>query len=166
MPLSDERSDLSDLVEQVSRTLAQTGGSLVTAESCTGGLIAKLMTDRAGSSTVFDRGFVTYSNDSKVELLEVSPETLATHGAVSIQTAEEMARGALKNSNATLAISVTGIAGPDGGSAQKPVGLVYIGLADAGHVDAKECHFSGTRAEIRAQSAATALNLILARISL
>ncbi|MCB9964094.1 MAG: CinA family protein [Rhodospirillales bacterium] len=166
MPLSDERSDLSDLVEQVSDALTRTGRSLVTAESCTGGLIAKLMTDRAGSSTIFDRGFVTYSNDSKIELLDVSPETLATYGAVSAQTAEEMARGALKNSNATLAVSITGIAGPDGGSAQKPVGLVYIGIADAGHIAAKECHFSGSRAEIRIQSAATALSLILSHISL
>lgn len=113
--------------------LAQTRGMMIaTAESCTGGLIAGALTDIAGSSHVLDRGFVTYSNSAKVEMLEVAPDTLHTHGAVSAQTALEMAEGALAHSQASLTISVTGIAGPGGGGADKPVGLVWFGLAQAG----------------------------------
>jgi nicotinamide-nucleotide amidase len=113
--------------------LARTRGVMIaTAESCTGGLIAGALTDIAGSSAVVDRGFVTYSNSAKMEMLEVAPETLQTHGAVSSQTAQQMAEGALAHSQANLAVSVTGIAGPGGGSADKPVGLVWFGLAQAG----------------------------------
>lgn len=103
---------------------------LATAESCTGGLIAAAITDVAGSSAVFDRGFVTYSNEAKSDMLGVPAETLQRHGAVSSQTAHAMAFGALSNSKADIAVSVTGIAGPDGGTAEKPVGLVYIGIAE------------------------------------
>jgi len=113
--------------------LARTRGVMIaTAESCTGGLIAGALTDIAGSSAVVDRGFVTYSNSAKMEMLEVTPETLQAHGAVSSQTARQMAEGALAHSQANLAVSVTGIAGPGGGSADKPVGLVWFGLAQAG----------------------------------
>jgi nicotinamide-nucleotide amidase len=104
----------------------------VTAESCTGGLIVAAMTDIPGSSSMVDRGFVTYSNDAKMEVLGVSPVTLDAHGAVSSETAQEMATGALARSHAGIALSVTGIAGPDGGSEEKPVGLVWFGLALAG----------------------------------
>lgn len=113
--------------------LARTRGVMIaTAESCTGGLIAGALTDIAGSSAVVDRGFVTYSNSAKMEMLEVSPETLQAFGAVSSQTAQQMADGALAHSQASLTVSVTGIAGPGGGSADKPVGLVWFGLAQAG----------------------------------
>lgn len=107
------------------------GVRIATAESCTGGLIAGALTDVAGSSDVFERGFVTYSNDAKVEMLGVRPETLAAVGAVSEEVAREMAEGALARSRATLAVSVTGIAGP-GGSEFKPEGRVCFGLAQAG----------------------------------
>lgn len=107
------------------------GVRIATAESCTGGLIAGALTDVAGSSDVFDRGFVTYSNAAKVEMLGVRPETLAAHGAVSEEVAREMAEGALRHSQATMAVSVTGIAGP-GGSEFKPEGRVCFALARAG----------------------------------
>ena len=105
---------------------------LATAESCTGGMIAAALTDIAGSSAVVDRGFVTYSNEAKMDMLGVSAATLDAHGAVSRETALEMAAGALARSRAGIALSVTGIAGPGGGSAEKPVGLVWFGLAMTG----------------------------------
>lgn len=123
---------MSEIVEHTRRLLdiCKRHGILVaTAESCTGGMIVSLMTDLPGSSSMVDRGFVTYSNEAKMEMLGVQRETLETHGAVSEQTALEMAAGALERSRAGLALSVTGIAGPDGGSAEKPVGLVWFGLA-------------------------------------
>ncbi len=109
-----------------------------TAESCTGGLIIAAMTDIPGSSSMVDRGFITYSNDAKIELLGVSPVTLDAHGAVSAETAQEMAAGALARSHAGIALAVTGIAGPDGGSPDKPVGLVWFGLAMTGQPTATE----------------------------
>jgi nicotinamide-nucleotide amidase len=108
------------------------GWKLATAESCTSGLIAALITEVPGSSDVFERGFVTYSNAAKVGALNVDWELLRSHGAVSIEVAEAMATGALRASAADIAVSVTGVAGPGGGSGQKPVGLVYIGLAARG----------------------------------
>jgi len=123
---------MSDIVELTRKLLdiCKAHGVLVaTAESCTGGMIISLMTDLPGSSSMVDRGFVTYSNEAKMEMLGVTKETLDTHGAVSEQTALEMAEGALERSNAGLTLAVTGIAGPDGGSPDKPVGLVWFGLA-------------------------------------
>ena len=108
------------------------GMMIATAESCTGGLIIGALTDIAGSSDVVDRGFVTYSNQAKRDMLGVSEDTLTAHGAVSAETATEMAAGALARSGADLAISVTGVAGPGGGSDEKPVGLVWFGLAKDG----------------------------------
>ncbi|MCX7305995.1 MAG: CinA family protein [Hyphomicrobiales bacterium] len=105
---------------------------VATAESCTGGMIISLLTDIPGSSSVVDRGFVTYSNEAKIEMLGVSPATLEQHGAVSSETAREMAEGALKHSRAGISLAVTGIAGPGGGSADKPVGLVWLGIALSG----------------------------------
>lgn len=102
------------------------GLKVATAESCTGGLIAGALTEISGSSAVVDRGFVTYSNDAKIQMLGVDPATLAAHGAVSRQTAVEMARGAVARSEADFAVAVTGIAGPGGGSKEKPVGLVHL----------------------------------------
>ena len=109
--------------------LREGGLMLATAESCTGGLIAGLLTSIAGSSGMVDRGFVTYSNEAKSEMLDVPMELIEQHGAVSEQVAREMAEGALKNSRANVAISVTGIAGPGGGSEEKPIGLVHFGCA-------------------------------------
>lgn len=120
--------DLKELADTFLKACKKKGILVATAESCTGGLIIGLMTDIPGSSSMVDRGFVTYSNDAKTEMLGVSKETLDEHGAVSRQTALEMATGALKYSRAGITLAVTGIAGPDGGSAEKPVGLVWFGL--------------------------------------
>ena len=123
---------MNDLQELANRFLQACGQKKIlaaTAESCTGGLIVATLTDIPGSSSMVDRGFVTYSNDAKMEMIGVAAATLDAHGAVSSQTAQEMASGALARSHAGIALSVTGIAGPDGGSAQKPVGLVWFGLA-------------------------------------
>ena len=125
-------SPANSYAKQVIELARTRGVKIATAESCTGGLIAGALTDIAGSSAVVDRGFVTYSNSAKMEMLEVSPETLQAFGAVSSQTAQQMAEGALAHSQASLTVSVTGIAGPGGGSADKPVGLVWFGLAQAG----------------------------------
>ncbi|MEM7722386.1 MAG: CinA family protein [Pseudomonadota bacterium] len=137
---------------------------IVTAESCTGGLIAGAITDIAGSSLVFDRGFVTYSNAAKTEMLGVSPETLGAHGAVSEQVAAEMAQGALKNSAAQIAVSVTGIAGP-GGSEHKPEGMVCFGLATPDGVTTETVQFGALgRAEVRSATVEHALKISLAAI--
>ena len=159
-------SDLSnkpDLVEQLLEKLLHKKWMLVTAESCTGGMIATALTDRAGASQVFERGFVTYSNQSKIDCLGVSEKTLKKYGAVSIQTAEEMAKGALDNSQAKISIAVTGIAGPDGGTPQKPVGLVHIGYGiKGGIVQAKTFNFTGkTRAEVRLHTTKEAFKILL-----
>jgi nicotinamide-nucleotide amidase len=135
---------------------------LVTAESCTGGQLAAAFTKMSGCSSWFERGFVTYSNEAKVECLNVSKKTLETYGAVSKETAMAMAEGALKNSHATVAISVTGIAGPSGGSKEKPVGTVWFGFAVKGKkIMASKKKFSGTRNQIQKQAVAFAINQLL-----
>ena len=124
-----------DLIARAAALIARcraAGLKVATAESCTGGLIAALLTEIPGSSNVLERGFVVYSNEAKEELIGVSPETIRAHGAVSEETARAMAEGALRASRAGVAVSVTGIAGPDGGTAAKPVGLVHFGLARRG----------------------------------
>ncbi|MDG3042725.1 CinA family protein [Roseicyclus marinus] len=145
----------------VLEALRRRGWMLATAESCTGGMIAAALTDVAGSSDVFERGFVTYSNASKIELLGVLAETLASHGAVSEAVAAEMAQGALNRSKAQIAVSVTGIAGP-GGSEHKPEGRVCFGLA-SGHKVLTETRDFGAigRAEVRASSTRHALTMVL-----
>jgi nicotinamide-nucleotide amidase len=144
--------------------LRRRGLTVATAESCTGGLIAGAITDVAGSSAWFDRGFVTYSNEAKTEMLGVRPETLAAHGAVSEATAAEMAAGALTKSRADLAVAVTGIAGPDGGSAAKPVGSVCFGWARRdGAVDTRTWRFAGDRAAVRAATVDAALRGLIDR---
>lgn len=136
------------------------GLRIATAESCTGGLIAGALTEVAGSSDVFDRGFVTYSNAAKVEMLGIRPETLAAYGAVSEEIAAEMARGALARSAADLTVSVTGIAGP-GGSEFKPEGRVCFGLADARGCRTETVEFGALgRASVRAATVQHALNLL------
>jgi nicotinamide-nucleotide amidase len=137
------------------------GLMLATAESCTGGLIAAALTAIAGSSDVVDRGFVTYSNEAKSELVGVPTQLLAAHGAVSEPVARAMAEGALARSRAGLAISVTGVAGPGGGSAEKPVGLVWFGLARRDqHTRSERRVFPGDRTAIRAAAVETAFALI------
>ena len=134
--------------------------ALSLAESCTGGLIAKLMTDVPGSSEVFFGGVVSYANQAKRDLLGVSEETLAKFGAVSAQCAGEMLAGAAERFHTDCAIAVTGIAGPDGGTAEKPVGLVYIGVRCFGQTLVREYKFRGSRAQVRERTAAVALNTL------
>jgi nicotinamide-nucleotide amidase len=137
------------------------GLRLATAESCTGGLIAGCLTAVPGSSSVFERGFVTYSNDSKIELLGVAAELIAEHGAVSEAVCRAMAEGALAHAHADLSVAVTGIAGPDGGAPDKPVGTVHIAVARHGRDTAHAGHhFPGDRAQIRAASVEAALDML------
>lgn len=136
------------------------GRRLATAESCTGGLVAALLTEIAGSSDVVERGLVTYSNEAKRELLDVPAETLERHGAVSAETAEAMAAGALARSHADVAVAITGIAGPGGGSPAKPVGLVFLGLATTAGVRHRRRVFPGDRSAVRLASVAEALALL------
>lgn len=139
------------------------GVMLATAESCTGGLIAAALTSVAGSSDVVDRGFVTYSNEAKHELIGVPMALIEAHGAVSDEVVRAMADGALARSHAAVAISVTGVAGPGGGSSAKPVGLVYFGLSRTGvPVVSERQVFPGDRGEIRAATVLHALNMIRA----
>lgn len=136
------------------------GVTLATAESCTGGLIMGLLTSIAGSSDVVDRGFITYTNASKHEMLGVDTALIEAHGAVSAQVAGAMAEGARAQSKAGIALSVTGIAGPGGGTETKPVGLVYIGVARAGgKVQVEEYHFPGDRQAVRLAAVKTAIAL-------
>mgnify|MGYP006439348175 CR=1 FL=1 len=153
-----------DICEDILKRLEANNQKIVTAESCTGGLIAAALTDIPGSSSVFERGFITYSNDAKVECLNVSRETLREHGAVSAEIAREMALGALKNSQADIAISITGVAGPSGGSTEKPVGTVYIGLATSKGAQSHRKYFDGTRTAIREKSMREAFEIVLAEI--
>lgn len=156
--------ELTALARRVIEENAACGRRVALAESCTGGLVAAALTEIAGSSAVVDRGFVTYSNESKQDLLGVSPDIIETFGAVSIACAWAMAQGALKHSRADVAVAVSGIAGPDGGSAEKPVGTVVFARAIRGEEEsaAEEKRFEpGPRAEIRLQAALVALELLL-----
>ena len=153
-------SRAKDIVERASAA----GIVISTAESCTGGMISAAITDIAGSSRVLDRGFVTYSNAAKMDMLGVSAETLDTHGAVSEQVAAEMAAGALKHSNATLTVSITGIAGP-GGSDFKPEGRVCFGIATEDGVETQQVDFGPLgRAGVRDAAMAHALELLLQKL--
>ena len=148
------------LEEAVASLLKEQGLTVTTVESCTGGLLAGRLVNVAGVSEVFKQGFITYSNKAKRKLVGVKKATLREVGAVSERTAREMARGAVLATGADAAVSVTGIAGPDGGTEEKPVGLVYIGVAVRGQTWVQECHFTGNRARIREASVAAALTLL------
>lgn len=139
---------------------------VASAESCTGGMIAAALTDVPGSSAVVERGFVTYTNEAKQEMLGVPKSIIEKHGAVSAQVARAMASGAVKNSRADIAVSVTGIAGPTGGTPRKPVGLVWFGLADEHGVARVERRVfaNGSRSFVRAKATETALHLLLTRL--
>ena len=138
---------------------------LATAESCTGGMLACSITSISGASKVFNCGFVTYSNQSKTKLLKVGENIIKKHGAVSRQVALAMASGALNKSGADIAVGITGVAGPSGGSYKKPVGLVYIAVALNKTAYAKKFEFEGTRTQIRKQATKTALELVAAAVA-
>ena len=149
------------LAEEVLALCRARNWRLATAESCTGGLVAAALTAIAGSSDVVERGFVTYSNEAKIELLGVAAETIATHGAVSAQTAAAMARGTIARVPVDLAVSTIGVAGPGGGTPQKPVGLVYLGVATKeGTARVERRIFPGDRTEIRNAALVLALELL------
>lgn len=152
------------LVEELGNALMKRQWQCVTAESCTGGGLAYWLTSIPGSSAWFERGFVTYSNHAKEELLGVSSATLTNFGAVSRETAQEMARGALQNSRAHISVAITGIAGPDGGTVEKPVGLVWIATATQDQVHAESYVFQGDRWSIREQSILAALQQLSVKI--
>ena len=149
-------------VVQLGETLRARGAMLATAESCTGGLIAATCTSVAGSSDWFERGFVTYSNTAKTEMLGVDAALIATHGAVSAEVACAMAEGALRHSKASLAVAVTGIAGPGGATPGKPVGTVWLALARrGGTTEAERLQLDGDRAAVREQTVQHALRRLL-----
>ncbi len=163
---------MADPIEgRVGEALTEREETVATAESCTGGLVCSLLTDVSGSSAYVDRGFVTYAYDAKREALGVSRESLDSHGAVSEAVAREMAAGARDHANTTWAVSTTGIAGPDGGSEEKPVGTVWIGVAhaapwgsEASFSRAVRREFDGDRLEVKRAAAEAALSELLASI--
>lgn len=153
------------LAEVVARLLTDKGLTLATAESCTGGLIAKMITDIPGSSKFFLEGFVTYSNEAKIVRLDLDSGLIERYGAVSEEVACAMAEGVRKISGASIGIGVTGIAGPDGGTPEKPVGLVYLAYSDASHTEHKRRIFGPDRARVRSLTALTVFDLIRRRVS-
>ena len=158
-------SELEKLAERLGALLLERGEWLAAAESCTGGWLAQSVTAIAGSSAWFDRGFVTYSNAAKVDMLGVPEATLDRHGAVSEATARAMAQGVLDHSRADWSVAITGIAGPSGGSPEKPVGTVCFAWAwRDGGCEACTCHFAGDRATVRERSVHYALSGLLQRI--
>ena len=150
--------DLDTLEDMVGRLMTARNLTLAVAESCTGGLISHRLTSVSGSSNYFDRGLVTYSNRAKVELLNVPRQVLNEHGAVSRETAMAMAQGVMESSRTSLGLATTGIAGPTGGTPDKPVGTVYLALADRKQVGVKRFRFSGRRDQVTTLTAETALS--------
>lgn len=149
------------LCARLAETLLARGWMLATAESCTGGLIAAACTDLSGSSNWFERGFVTYSNEAKTDLLGVEPALIAQHGAVSEVVARAMAFGAVRHSRARVSVAVTGVAGPTGGTPDKPVGTVWFGFQVDGRLTSETRRFDGDRAAVRAQTVLHALRRLL-----
>ncbi|MEY4593486.1 MAG: hypothetical protein RIR18_2381 [Pseudomonadota bacterium] len=160
------QTELEDLAAELGTRLLATGQTLATAESCTGGWVAQCLTAIAGSSAWFDRGFVTYSNQAKTDMLGVPEAILMAHGAVSEPTAIAMVEGALAHSQADWAVSITGIAGPAGGTVEKPVGTVCFAWAERDReVSVATQHFGGTRSEVRAQAVVFAINQLQVAIN-
>lgn len=158
-------SQLMQTVTTLASALKAAKLMVATAESCTGGLLAEVLTDLPGSSAWFERAFITYSNDAKYEMLGVKPTTVLDHGAVSANCVEEMAIGCLQQSHAQLTVAISGIAGPDGGSIDKPVGTVWIAWAGQHMSVVSRCfHFSGDRRSIREQATLAALNGMIERL--
>jgi PncC family amidohydrolase len=158
-------AELLDLAERVGATCRATGRTLATAESCTGGLVAHLITEVPGSSTYFLGGLVTYADGVKTALADVPAPVLEAHGAVSAQVAVAMAAGARRRLGTDLAVAVTGVAGPDGGSEAKPVGLTYVAVADAAGDAVRRYQWSADRSGNKRASAAAALSLVLERLA-
>lgn len=157
--------DLLDLAKTVLVAAKSAGKKITTAESCTGGLVASCITAIPGSSAVFECGYVTYSNEAKSRMLGVPRDAITEFGAVSDITAAAMAEGAMAQSNADIAVAVTGIAGPDGGTKDKPVGLVYLAVAQRGKdAQVKRYVFAGTRTDIRRATVAAALELLASQL--
>ncbi len=156
---------LLELAERLQAACLETRATVALAESCTGGLVAEVLTAIPGSSAYFLGGVVSYADSAKRDLLDVDPAVLAAHGAVSAQVARAMAEGALARFGATVAGSVTGIAGPDGGSPEKPVGLTYLGVADAAGADVQRVVWTGDRAANRRDSAVAIVETLLARVT-
>lgn len=152
---------MKDPCEELARRLLARGWMLATAESCTGGMIAAACTDLSGSSQWFERGFVTYSNEAKAELLGVDPALIARDGAVSEVVARAMAFGALRHSHAQVSVAVTGVAGPTGGSPDKPVGTVWFGFSVDGQLASEMRRFEGDRAAVRRQTVEHGLRRLL-----
>lgn len=148
------------MISEVINKLLETKTTIATAESCTGGLVAKTITDFSGVSDIFCEGYVTYSNEAKMKNLGVSPDTLEKYGAVSRHTCEEMAKGVRLRANACIGVSTTGIAGPGGGTKEKPVGLVYIGVSTEKKTLVQELRLDGTRVEIRQKTVESLFELI------
>lgn len=161
--MTEDRAALLALVAEVGEALKQHQKMIVTAESCTGGLVAEALTAVSGSTAWFDRAYITYSYESKFEMLGVKETTIQTKGAVSRQCVEEMAVGALQQSHAKVSVACTGIAGPTGGSQEKPVGTVWIGWALQGHepVETQMFHFEGDRESVRLQTTEACLKGVL-----
>ena len=152
--------------ERLVEILTEKGYTITTAESCTGGLISATIVNAPGASAVLNEAYVTYANESKEKLVGVHKETLATLGAVSEETARQMAIGAAKAAGADVALSSTGIAGPGGGTKEKPVGLVYVGCYVKGKVNVLKCNFNGSRSEVREKTVKTAISLALKQLCL
>jgi nicotinamide-nucleotide amidase len=153
---------IHEVASRVGAALKRRGLMLATAESCTGGWVAEAVTSVAGSSGWFERGFVTYSNRAKEEMLGVEAATLAVHGAVSEEVVRQMAQGALTHSAAQISVAITGIAGPEGGTPEKPVGMVWLAWArEDGALDCRVRHYSGERQQIRQQAVMDALYGVL-----
>lgn len=152
--------------EQIISKLIEKNITLSTAESCTGGSLGKIITSVSGVSSIYGYGFITYANEAKEKILGVSSETLEKHGAVSFETACEMAEGARRVSGSDIAVSVTGIAGPGGGSPEKPVGLVYIAIADKNGTEYRKLNLQGNRDEVRASTCDKVFQLIKERLNL
>lgn len=163
LPAQVAQAQTAEINQKIAAALRQRGWLLATAESCTGGLIAAACTDLAGSSDWFERGFVSYSNAAKTELLGVPATLIAAHGAVSEPVVRAMAEGAIARSHAQVSIAVTGIAGPSGGSAEKPVGTVWFAWCIGSATTSERQRFDGDRAAVRAQTVAHALVGMLVR---
>ena len=164
--MSTTEARIGELVRGVAAALAACSARIAVAESCTGGWITKSLTDMPGSSAWFGYGFITYSDEAKLTLLGVSPDSLEAHGAVSQDVAEQMATGARLVSAAEVVVAVTGIAGPDGGSAEKPIGTVWLAWAGpGGQLRSRHFRFTGDREAIRRQSVVAALEGVLQQLA-